>query len=208
MAARRIPLFPLAGVVLLPGMTLPLHIFEPRYRAMVGHALATDRMIGIVQPREAEQPGRPPALFDIGGLGRIADVEVLDDGRYNILLAGEGLFRITGERDVTTAFRQAEVVMIPDGDDEPLASATRAALEHDARRFAAWLDLRVDWEGVANLDDATLVNVIAQIAPFDAAAKQALVEAPDIASRAELEMQLMRFAVSRRDLDDNRATFQ
>ncbi len=207
MAARPTPLFPLAGAILLPGMSLPLHIFEPRYRAMIGHALATDRRIGMVQPRDAEAKGARPALYDVGGIGRIADVEAMEDGRYNILLEGEGLFRIARELDVTTPFRQAEVEMIGAGDETPLAPATRAALENEAKRFAIWLGYRVDWDGVAQLDDASFVNAIAQVAPFDLAVKQALLEAPSMAARAELEMQMMRFMTSRRDGGD-RVTLQ
>lgn len=207
MSDRPVPLFPLAGAILLPGMSLPLHIFEPRYRAMVGHALATDRRIGMVQPRDADAKGARPALYEVGGLGRIADVEALEDGRYNILLAGEGLFRITRELDVTTPFRQAELEMLAVEDDAPLAPAIRAALEDEAKRFAIWLGYRVDWDGVAQLDDASFVNAIAQVAPFDIAAKQALVEAPGMAARAELEMQMMRFMTSRRDGGD-RVTLQ
>jgi Lon protease-like protein len=84
----------------------------------------------------------------------------------------------------------------------------RAALDREARRFATWLGYRVDWDGIAQLDDVTLVNAIAQIAPFDVAAKQALLETPTINERAELLMQLMRFATSQRGPDDSRTTLQ
>ncbi|MCC7393593.1 MAG: LON peptidase substrate-binding domain-containing protein [Sphingomonadaceae bacterium] len=208
MAGRPTPLFPLPGAILLPGLSLPLHIFEPRYRAMIGHALATDRRIGMVQPREAAAKQSRPALYDIGGLGRIADVEALEDGRYNILLEGEGLFRIAREIDVTTPFRQAEVEMLAEEADVPLAPATRAALENEAKRFAIWLGYRVDWDGVAQLDDQSFVNAIAQVAPFDLAVKQALLEAGSMAARAELEMQMMRFMTSRRDGGGDRVTLQ
>lgn len=210
MAAKRISIFPLPGALLFPGLQLPLHIFEPRYCALVSDALVRDRMIGMIQPREPETRGgrMKPALFDVGCLGRIADVEALDEGRFNLVLEGVSLFRLVRELDVTTQFRQVEGELIEARGIEALAAVERAALENEAKRFAIWLGYRVDWDGVAQLDDVTLVNAIAQIAPFDAAAKQALLEAPDLAARADLAMQLMRFASSRRDPDDNRATLQ
>lgn len=214
MAGKRVSVFPLAGALLFPGLQLPLHLFEERYRALVSDALARDRLIGMIQPREAElQQGRPPgyrgpALFDVGCLGRIADVEALEDGRFNVILEGLNLFRVERELDVTTKFRQFEVTMLDPPPFTALASIERAALENEAKRFAIWLGYRVDWDGVGQLDDATFVNAIAQIAPFDVAAKQALLEAPDLSSRSELLVQLMRFASSRRDPDDNRATLQ
>lgn len=208
--SRRLPIFPLEGVILLPGMHLPLHVFEPRYRAMVSQVLATDRVIGLVQPRAPELPGyaRTP-IYDVGGLGRIVDVEALEDGRFNIVLEGTNLFQVTAEADVTTAFRQVEADILPvTEEEEPLAPATRAALEQEARRFAVWLGYRVDWDGVGQLDDVTFVNAIAQIAPFDAAAKQGLLEAGTVGERAELEMQLMRFMTSRPESGDDRVTLQ
>ena len=205
---QRISLFPLGGAVLYPGLQLPLHIFEPRYTAMVLDSMARARMIGMIQPREDERPGIQRPLFDIGCLGRIAEVEALDDGHYNLILEGKSLFRITRELDVTTQFRQAEAELIATPEHEALAAVERAAFDNEARRFAAWLGYRVDWDGVGQLDDTTLVNVVAQIAPFDVASRQALLESETINERAELLMQMMRFATSRRDPDDNRATMQ
>lgn len=189
----RLSIFPLAGAILLPRTHLPLHIFEMRYRALVKDSMARDRRIAMIQPRAA---GDPPALFDIGCVGRIDEVEALDDGRFNVILEGLTRFRIVRELDVTTAFRQVEAVT--DGFDDtrepdPLAIALRGGLEDESRAFADQLGYRVDWDGVGKLDDETLVNLIAQIAPFDVAAKQALIEAPEIADRAELIIQFMRF---------------
>ena len=204
MTSQRISIFPLAGAILLPGLHLPLHIFEPRYRAMISDSLARDRMIGMIQPRGA---GDPPPLFDIGCLGRIADVEALEDGRYNILLEGVARFRVLGERDVTTLFRQVDGQLLPERPDDVLASIERAALEAEAKHLAARLGYQVDWDGVARLDDATFVNAIAQVAPFDVAAKQALLEANTLSERADLAIQLMQFFGSR-DPGEDRATLQ
>ena len=205
MATRRISIFPLAGAVLFPGMHLPLHIFEPRYRSLVSDVLVRDRTIGMVQPRGR---GEPPPLFDIGCLGKIVEVEALDDGRYNILLEGVARFRIERELEVVTAFRQVEATLFDEPDTEALAAVERAALENEARLLAERMGYAIDWDAVGGLDDATLVNAIAQVAPFDAAAKQALLEARTLDERAELAMQLMRFTSTRRDPGEDRATLQ
>ena len=108
----RITIFPLTGAILYPGLHLPLHIFEPRYRAMISDALARDRRIGMIQPQR-EFEGAP--LFQVGCLGRIGEVEALDDGRFNIVLEGESRFRLLRELDVTTPFRQVEAEGFGDG---------------------------------------------------------------------------------------------
>ncbi|MFL0412976.1 LON peptidase substrate-binding domain-containing protein [uncultured Sphingomonas sp.] len=203
----RISIFPLPGALLFPGMHLPLHIFEPRYRAMVSDAMARDRRIGMIQPRAMEQgAGDRPPLYDIGCLGRIAEIEMLDDGRSNLVLEGLALFRVERELEATTLFRQVEAELLPNAEPETLSLGARAALEMEARRFADRQGYAVDWEAVSRLDDQSLVNGIAQIAPFDVAAKQALLEADGIAPRAELIVQLMQF-FGRHDGDD-RVTLQ
>jgi Lon protease-like protein len=189
----RIPVFPLAGALLFPRAQLPLHIFEPRYRAMVRDALAGDKLIGMIQPRDEASP---PALFEIGCLGRIVGSELLDDGRYNIVLEGLSRFRILREVDTATPYRQVEADRGDFGDDEepdPLGIAQRADLEREARRYADALGYAVDWEAVSRLDDEMLVNGIAQIAPLGTGSKQALLEAGDISIRCELLVQFMQF---------------
>ena len=199
----RLSIFPLPGALLFPRMHLPLHIFEPRYRAMVTDSLARDRRIAMIQPRPGAKtgPGEAPPLFDIGCVGRIAEVQALDNGRYDIVLEGLSRFRILRELDVTTIFRQVEAELITDPQDEVLALGERAALELESRRFADAQGYAVDWEAVTRLDDASLVNGIAQIAPFDPAAKQALLEADTLRDRAELTVQLMQF-FGRHDSDE------
>jgi Lon protease-like protein len=189
----RIPVFPLAGAILFPRTQLPLHIFEPRYRTMIRDALAGDRLIGMIQPRDS---GEPPALFGTGCIGHIEAVEELEDGRFNLVLQGLSRFRVTRELEVGTPYRQVEADSsgFADADEEePLGLAHRADLEQEARRYADALGYSVDWEAVTRLDDEMLVNGIAQIAPLDVGSKQALLEAPDMAARCELLVQFMQF---------------
>ncbi|WP_327752858.1 LON peptidase substrate-binding domain-containing protein [Sphingobium sp. SJ10-10] len=186
----RISIFPLPGALLLPGMELPLHIFEPRYQAMIHDAMARDRRIGMIQPREE---GVKPALFDVGCLGHITHIEALEGGRYNILLKGLARFRVVRELDVPTAFRQIEADVEPIAEeDEILSAVERASLEQESRRFADALGYVVDWTAVSRLDDMALVNGIAQIVPFDPAAKQTLLEADTLNERADRIIQLMQ----------------
>lgn len=191
MSALSFPVFPLAGALLFPRGQLPLHIFEPRYRDMIADAMAGDRLIGMVQPRDRRDP---PGLFPIGGLGRIAECERRADGRYNIVLQGLARFRILRELAVTTRYRQVEALCQDEpGEDGMLGIAQRAELEREARAYADALGYAVDWESVARLDDEQLVNGICQVAPLDTGSKQALLEAEDLAERADLAVQFMQF---------------
>lgn len=200
----RLSIFPLPGAILFPGLQLPLHIFEPRYRAMVSDALARDRRIAMIQP-QAPVEGAP--LFRVGCVGHIGQVEALDDGRFNIVLEGLSRYRILRELEVVTPFRQVEAELIPEPQDEALSAIERAGFERESRRFADAQGYSVDWESVARLDDVSLINGVSQIAPFDAAAKQALLEAESLSARCELLVQLMQF-FGRRDSDDGRVTLQ
>jgi Lon protease-like protein len=201
----RISIFPLSGVVLYPGLQLPLHIFEPRYRALVKDALARDSRIGMIQPQRSEE-GAP--LYAVGCLGKIGEVEALEDGRFNLMLQGEARFRVLRELDVTTPFRQVEAELLGEEEFPALSPIERAGFEQEARRFADAQGYAVDWDAVTRLDDESLIDGVSQIAPFDAAAKQALLEAEGLNARCELLIQLMQF-FGRRDSDDGgRVTLQ
>jgi Lon protease-like protein len=191
-ALLRVPIFPLAGALLFPHSQLPLHIFEPRYRAMVRDALASDRLIAMVQPRNEDEP---PSLFDIGCIGRISACDELDDGRYNIVLEGLSRFRIAREAEVTTPYRQvdADRTAFEEDPEAVLEMVQRAEVEREARAYADSLGYSVDWDAVSRLDDEMLVNGICQIAPLDVLSKQALLEAADLLARADLLVQFMQF---------------
>jgi Lon protease-like protein len=205
MTTRRISIFPLTGAIIFPGMQLPLHIFEQRYRDLVSDSLARDRKIGMIQPKGQ---GANPPLFTVGCLARIHDVEALDDGRYNIILEGVQRFSIVNELNVSTSFRQVEAELWEEDEiGEALSIAERASLEIESRRFAEVQGYSVDWSAVSQLDDYSLVNAIAQIAPFDFAAKQALLEARGLSDRADTIVQLMQF-FGRHDGSDDRVTLQ
>jgi len=172
---------------------------------LVSDSLARDRRIAMIQP-QAPVEGAP--LFKVGCVGKIADVEALDDGRYNIVLEGIARFRIIRELEVTTPFRQVEAELLVDDMAEALSAVERASFERESRKFADAQGYSVDWDSVGRLDDMSLINGVSQIAPFDAAAKQALLEADSLGARCELLVQLMQF-FSKRDNDDGgRVTLQ
>lgn len=186
----RLSIFPLPGAILFPGLQLPLHIFEPRYRALVGDALVRDRRIAMIQP---QKPVEGAPLYTVGCVGRIGEIEAMDDGRYNLILEGYSRFKVVRELDVTTAFRQVEAELIDDDEDETLSHAQRGGFEREARHFADVQGYSVDWDSVERLDDQSLINGVSQIAPFDPASKQALLEANSLTERCELLVQLMQF---------------
>jgi Lon protease-like protein len=187
---RRLSIFPLTGAVLFPGMQLPLHIFEPRYRALVGDALIRDRQIAMIQP---QRPLESAPLYRVGCVGRIGEVQAMDDGRYNLILEGVSRFKLVRELEVATAFRQVEAEIWDEDADETLSHAQRGGFEREARHFADSQGYSVDWESVGRLDDRSLINGVSQIAPFDPASKQALLEAGSLTERCELLVQLMQF---------------
>jgi Lon protease-like protein len=189
----RLPIFPLPGAILFPRSQLPLHVFEPRYREMVRDAIEGEGRIGMIQPKAGEDEGTP--LYSVGCVGEIAGVEELDDGRFNIVLLGTNRFRLIGEPDLGTPYRNADVDIhsFDDGEPQPLPIPLRAEVEREAKRLGDAMALSVDWNAVRRLDDEMLVNAIAQVAPFDVGAKQALLESPNLESRADLLVQLMQF---------------
>jgi len=186
-----IPLFPLSGALLLPRAQLPLNIFEPRYLAMVDHALCADRCIGMIQPASGAGSGLgAPPLRSVGCIGRITQFAETGDGRYFITLTGIARFRISEELEAPTPFRQCR------GDYRPFAGdlvcapqprmLDRAALLDALKRFAKARQIRIDWEEVDRADDEALVNALSIMSPFGAEEKQALLEASDLVTRADL----------------------
>ncbi|WP_348539390.1 LON peptidase substrate-binding domain-containing protein [Sphingomonas anseongensis] len=192
----RAPLFPIAGAILFPRAQLPLHIFEPRYREMVRDAVDGDGRIAIVQPQLVEvEDDRKQPIYPVGCVGEIVGLEELEDGRFNIVLNGSNRFRIISEVDLETPYRNADldVGAFDDREPEPLGMVERAEVEREARRLGDALGLAVDWSAVSRLDDEMLVNAIAQVAPFDVSAKQALLESETLDARTDLLVQLMQF---------------
>jgi uncharacterized protein len=190
----RVPLFPLPGAILFPRAQLPLHIFEPRYREMVRDAIDGGGQIAMIQPHRLDDDNQAP-LYGVGCVGEIVGVEELEDGRFNIVLLGANRFRLVREAEVDTSYRCADVdiAAFDDSEPDPLPLMQRAEVEREARRLGDAMGLAVDWAAVARLDDEMLVNAIAQVAPFDIGAKQALLEQPTLDGRADLLVQLMQF---------------
>jgi Lon protease-like protein len=190
-----LPIFPLAGAILFPRSQLPLHIFEQRYREMVRDAIDGPGRIGMIQPSRFDDDDDRLPLYGTGCVGEIVGVEELDDGRFNIVLHGSSRFKLIEEVAFEGAYRCAsvDIAAFDDSEPPPLSLIQRAEVEREARRLGDAMGLAIDWEAVERLDDELLVNAIAQVAPFDTGAKQALLEQLTLPGRADLLVQLMRF---------------
>jgi hypothetical protein len=196
---RTIPVFPLTGVLLLPGTRLPLNIFEPRYLDMVTDARRSHGIIGMVQPSGPGRDPMTPPIYGVGGAGRIGDYRETDDGRFLITLAGVSRFRVAEELAVTTAYRQVvadwksyavDLSPAPDTgeiDRERLLLCLRAFLEQ--------LGSKADWESIAKAPTPALVDQLAMICPFQPNEKQALLESADVRERARVLTALIEMAV-------------
>jgi Lon protease-like protein len=188
-----IPIFPLPNVVLFPNVFLPLHIFEPRYRAMVRDALATDRIIGMVLLRpgyERDYEGRPP-VYPVGCAGVITHSEALPDGRFNIILKGIEKFQITGE-DASQSYRLAHVEAVPDAATEQ-ERATIARYRHRLETLVASATEhgRQEPKLPQAVPDPDLVNALAQYFSFEPLERQALLECNGVLSRCEALIDLL-----------------
>jgi len=192
------PVFPLTGTILLPRRELPLNIFEPRYLAMVDASLAGERVIGMVQPAY-EDEDLTPELEDIGGLGRITAFSERPDGSYVICLTGLCRFRIGSEEKVTTPFRQCQLDYSAFGEDliggNGAEAVDRSRLLEAFATYLSAKSLEADWDEIARSDNETLVNALTMISPFGARDKQALLEANDLATRAEYLVALTKMSL-------------
>ena len=193
MLPPQIPVFPLPGVVLFPNVFLPLHIFEPRYRAMVTDALAGDRIIGmaLLQPGSDVSYEDTPPVFSIGCAGVITHSESLPDGRFNIVLRGIEKFRIVSE-DTSLAYRRAEVAPL----DERLAESERQVLREQRHRLEALLAVAIEGAGAEprfppSVPDEELVNALAQYLDFEPLERQALLERESVLSRCHGVIELL-----------------
>ena len=198
----KLPVFPLAGAMVLPRAELPLNIFEPRYLEMVSDAMAGSRLIGMVQPSDMQDdlPGRP-ALCQVGCAGRITSYMETPDSRIHITLSGICRFRVVSELLTITSYRQVEADFAPYVHDLTLESGQeevdRASL---LRAFKDYLDangLNADWEQVAGASNETLVNTLSLLAPYPPRDKQALLEATDLKTRADVLVALTEMSLAR-----------
>ncbi|HYW61864.1 MAG TPA: LON peptidase substrate-binding domain-containing protein [Bradyrhizobium sp.] len=187
-----IPVFPLPGALLLPRGQMPLNIFEPRYLAMVDDALRDGhRLIGMIQPDAAHsRDAERPALFRVGCVGRITQLAESGDGRYILELTGISRFKVIEEVQALTAYRQCKVDYFPFVDDFTARKGEdevdRAALLSVLTDFLKENNLKVDWEGVESAPNEALVNALAMMSPYGVPEKQAMLEAPDLKTRAEI----------------------
>jgi uncharacterized protein len=202
-----IPVFPLPGALLLPRGQMPLNIFEPRYLAMVDDALRDGhRLIGMIQP-DASHGGQSdkPRLYTIGCAGRITQLAESGDGRYLIELTGVARFRIEEELKVATPYRQCRVTYAPFADDfvarKGENAVDRSALLSALTEFLNANDLNADWEGIERAPNEALVNALSMMSPYGTAEKQALLEAPDLKTRAEILIAITEIELAKKNTE-------
>lgn len=202
-----IPVFPLPGALLLPRSRLPLHLFEPRYLAMLEDALKTPgRLIGMIQPNRV--PGREggTGLHAIGCVGRVTQFSETEDGRYMITLTGLSRFRVLDEVEGFTPYRRARVSWagferdLGSVDSDP-AFDRRAFLKLLARYFEA-RDLQTDWDSLKEAEDELLINSLSMLLGFEPEDKQALLEAPSLSTRRETLVTLIEYVLRGGDNED------
>jgi len=202
-----IPVFPLPGALLLPRGQMPLNIFEPRYVAMIDDALRDGhRLIGMIQPDVAHTGAAlKPSLFRVGCIGRITQLAESGDGRYLIELTGVARFRVEQELDVKTEYRQCRVTYAPFADDfiarKGEALVDREAVLNALRNFMKANNLQADWEGIDKAPNEALVNALSMMSPYGPAEKQALLEAPDLKTRAELLVAITEIELAKKNTE-------
>jgi uncharacterized protein len=199
-----IAVFPLAGALLLPRGQMPLNIFEPRYVAMIDDALRSGlRLIGMIQPDTAH-PGSEskPNLYKVGCVGRITQIAETGDGRYLLQLTGIARFRIEEELNVDSPYRQCRVSYAPFVDDFTARKGEdevdRKSLLRALSDFLKANDLKADWDGIENAPNEALVNALAMMSPYGSAEKQALLQAPDLKTRAEILVAMTEIELARK----------
>ncbi len=199
-----IPVFPLAGVLLLPRGDLPLNIFEPRYLQMIDDALAGDRVIGMIQPRlgpDGPDEAESPELAQIGCAGRLTALQETGDGRYLITLTGIGRFRVVAEEDGDTPYRRCRVDAREFAADfEPNRGEDAVDRQRLLETFRAFLDangMETDWDAINRASNETLVNALSMLSPYGPREKQALLEADDLGTRSEVLIAVTEMALAR-----------
>jgi Lon protease-like protein len=199
-----IPVFPLPGALLLPRARLPLHIFEPRYLQMVEDCMKTQgRLIGMIQPRDVPVAqsggGTEKRLHAIGCAGRLTGFSETEDGRYMITLSGMSRFRVVADADGFAPYRRCKVDWSPFardiGDTEADRDFDRAAFMDLLGRYFQAMDLSTDWSSLKEAEPELLINSLSMLCPLAPEDKQALLEAPSLATRRETLVTLMEFAL-------------
>ena len=202
-----IPVFPLPGALLLPRGQMPLNIFEPRYLAMVDDALRDGhRLIGMIQPEVAHGGSADkPTLYKIGCAGRITQLAESGDGRYLIELTGVARFRVEQELNVSTLYRQCRVTYAPFADDfvarKGENAVDRKAVLAALTAFMKANNLEADWEGIDKAPNEALVNALSMRSPYGPAEKQALLEAPDLKTRAEILVAITEIELAKKNTE-------
>jgi Lon protease-like protein len=202
---ERLPLFPLAQVVLFPQTQVPLHVFEPRYRQMIEDALSSDRRIGMIAvPPEyvGEMAGDPP-LYTVGCAGVITSPERLEDGRFRFSLVGSQRFRVHGElprAEASCLARRGCCTGSPRWSFSKTQAPhrIRVASRSCERRSSTWWEPSCPARGPEALDAGAFTDALCQSLGFGTPEKQGLLEAEGTLQRLEQLSAVLRFHLAER----------
>ncbi|MDR1828289.1 MAG: LON peptidase substrate-binding domain-containing protein [Methylobacteriaceae bacterium] len=203
-----VPVIPLYGAILLPRAQIPLNVFEPRYMSLVDDVLKSDRYVGITQPLTAEESETPPQLRPIGCVGRITQFLETGDGRYLTTVTGVSRFHIIKEIDSPTLYRQCCVdyqAFVTDsvarlGEQD----VDRMSVIETLKRYANATDVQFDWRAISEASNEALINALSLMSPFGSQEKQALLEAADLKTRAELFVAMMEMELAKSGARDEK----
>lgn len=194
-----IPVFPLSRVILIPGSTLPLNIFEPRYVQMVKAAASGNGLIGMIQPLNPDDPSDKPELHTVGGVGKIEDLAETGKDQFAIRLRGLARFKIEEELSVTTLYRQVQAdwhTYADYHDTAPEKAVDRRQLLAALTRYLDHKGLEADFEAISEAPDDVLVNTLSMIVPLGIKEKQALLEVQTVGERCTMLQALLNMTVA------------
>ena len=200
---KKIAIFPLSNFIIFPKTSVPLNIFEPRYIEMINDSMRTNKLIGMVQPKEKVLKNseiKNPNLYQIGCAGRVTAFSETNDNRYELILKGVCRFKINKEKKIVNGFRSADVSWDLFKKDYEVDNLSDLNKRHDfealLKVFLKKISISADWEMVETTSDEDLVNMISMCSPFDVSEKQALLEAKTLDKRLEVLTSLMQMSLN------------
>jgi len=191
---EELPIFPLTGAVLMPGVQLPLNVFEPRYLNLVTDALRAEHLVGMIQPMSDTASDQAPEIHRVGCAGRITSYSETNDGRILMVLTGVCRYDVRGELDVRGGYRRVTPAwerFAADFHPSEESLTDRKSFLASLKAYSSLRSVEVPWDDVEKMDDADLVNLLCAHLPLDPDDKQALLESLDLRDRADLMRGLM-----------------
>ena len=192
-----IPVFPLSNFIIFPKTTVPLNIFEPRYLDMINDSMKSNKMIGIIQPKNTINSNNVPSLYKVGCLGTITGFRETDDGRYLIELKGLIRFREKKEIETEKKYRILKVDFKEFYNDleyekESIKFADLELIFKDLKSLFEKKGFIINWNGLEKQSLDETINALAMASPFSLEEKQVLLEAKDLNARKKKIAEILK----------------